>query len=142
MQELCSRLYKCTHGTLGDGQLSNGVTSELLVNVDSRASTADALLVPGWSCFWHASVMLACSAALRSATSAVCDAQGDGEIWDHMAAEYANGVRPTHRCILGWWRPPPSFTRMPPTCLHFAVSGRDWAVAADCKPRAALQARS
>lgn len=35
-QSIARRLYECTHGGLGTGQLGPGVTSELLVNVDSR----------------------------------------------------------------------------------------------------------
>lgn len=39
VQEISRRLWDCTHGNLGDGQLP-GLTSELLVNVDSRARRA------------------------------------------------------------------------------------------------------
>lgn len=37
-QEMTERLWQCTNGNLGEGQLGQGITSELLVNVDSRAS--------------------------------------------------------------------------------------------------------
>lgn len=36
VEQIVERLYGCTHGYLGDGALGHGITSELVVNVDSR----------------------------------------------------------------------------------------------------------
>lgn len=40
IEEFTKKLWECTHGDLGTGQLGPGVTSELLVNVDSRGDAA------------------------------------------------------------------------------------------------------